>query len=239
MDKILFASNNKGKWLELVDDFKMAGIDLLFAPEIPEIGHLNLDENDNTLEKNSEHKARQAFKQTGIPSLGDDSGIFIKELNGAPGVHSRRWFGTAEDDDTRNRKILKLMKDKTNRDVDLSTIFTLVSEDGVIFQKDITNKFYIADNIRGTQGFGYDPILEYPYDSFFFSIYDNRIDMIKKEFSNNDLFDLTTDSSSFLITLTFKKRMTVGELNQNQKNLLNNRGRVAYMIKEETLKNER
>lgn len=232
MDKILFASNNKGKWLELAEDFKLAGIDLLFAPEIPEIGHLNLDENDETLEKNSEHKARQAFEQTGIPSLGDDSGIFIKELNGAPGVHSRRWFGAAEDDNSRNEKILKLMKDKTNRDVDLRTIFTLVTENGVVFQEDITNKFYIADNIRGTQGFGYDPILEYPYESFFFSIYDSRADYIKREFSNRDLFDITIDSSSFSLKLAFKKRMTVGELNQNQKNLLNNRGRVAYIINE-------
>ena len=88
--KILFASNNRGKYDELAKDFSAAGLDLVFYADIG-LPKLNLPEDYEILAENAREKAVAAATVTGYYALGDDSGVFISCLDGFPGVHSRRW----------------------------------------------------------------------------------------------------------------------------------------------------
>lgn len=81
--KILFASNNHGKYMELVKDFKDVGIDLLFYKDIQD-EKLILEENSEILAVNAREKARQAARQTGYMCLGDDSAICVRALDYFP-----------------------------------------------------------------------------------------------------------------------------------------------------------
>lgn len=78
MIDILFASNNKGKYDELVEDFKNVGINLIYD------GNLELHEDAETLRENSMEKAIQASVQKNMYSLSDDSGVFIEALDYFP-----------------------------------------------------------------------------------------------------------------------------------------------------------
>ena len=67
--------------------------------------------------------------------------------------------GDFSDDKGRNEKILKLMEDESNRRVYLTSRFSLCNEDGELFKTVVKNPFYLAHEIHGEHGFGYDPIL--------------------------------------------------------------------------------
>ena len=205
--KILFASNNRDKWLELVDYFKEEGVELVMADK-----HLELDEEGCNLIENSALKAIAAARQTGMLSLGDDSGVYVKSLDYFPGVYSRRWLlGT---DNDRNLKLLKMMKNIKDRDAFLISRFTLADPTGnVLFTTIVENNFRIANDIYGKNGFGYDPIL-IPTDKMI-----------------NDLLNSSYDKTVWPDELVKNlNKMTIAELTQIQKNQLNNRGRIAKPI---------
>ena len=185
----------------------MNGLELVFD------GNLDLNENKESLEKNAIEKARSALKEREEfeYSLGDDSGVFVDALDGFPGVHSRRWFGDPKNDSGRNQEILRLLDSEENRNAHLITAFALAKrekEEVVI----VDNLFYISFEEKGKHGFGYDAILipseQLVLDSKARGISDERI----KELINN--------------------KITVAELTQEEKNAVNNRGRIAKQIKE-------
>lgn len=188
--KILFASNNRGKYDELVQDFYTVGFELVYD------GNLNLPETSNRLSENAYTKAAAAAKEKGMVALGDDSGIFIEALDYFPGVYSRRWFGDENDDHSRNQQILRLMKDEDDRTAYLISRFSLVDPNGKeLFNTKVENKFYISREELGTNGFGYDNIL-IPSE-----------EMVKR-INTTDCF-------------------TIGTYTQEEKNIINNRGRIA------------
>lgn len=174
--KILFASNNRGKFNELEKDFKDIGIQLVFKDEVLGEGKkLQLPEpSETSLRENAIDKARAAAQQTGLIALGDDSGVFIEELDYRPGVFSRRWLtqledGTpvpegAEGDMMRNLEILRLLKGlpAERRLAHLISRFALATPEGEVIGTTFSkNTFYIAEEPKtgGNSSFGYDPIL--------------------------------------------------------------------------------
>ena len=211
MYDIVFASNNKGKWLELYKDFERENINLILSKD-----HLNLIENDQILNINSFSKAESAAKQTGLMALGDDSGLCCTSLGYAPGVNSRRWFGNPADDKGRNRKLLELMeeyKGDDEREAFLISHFTLVDKDGrKLFTTFVKNRFIIADEIHDDHGFGYDAILIPDKNLVAVAVAENRI---KPERAVEII----------------QKRLTIGQLSQEEKNAINDRGRIAKEIK--------
>jgi non-canonical purine NTP pyrophosphatase (RdgB/HAM1 family) len=155
MIKLLLASNNKGKYDELVDAFAKEGIELLFD------GDLDLIEDSFTLELNSISKAQCAAKQRNMYALSDDTGFFIPALDYFPGVHANRWMeGSWED---KRKTILKMMEGKTDRRAYLLSKFALSDPSGtIIAQYEVKNWYQIGyeDHIDSEHPtFGYNPML--------------------------------------------------------------------------------
>ena len=215
--KILFASNNRKKFDELEKDFAEVGLQLIFKDDV--IGSenkLDLPETSATsLNENAITKAVSAAKQTNMLALGDDSGVFIEELDFCPGVFSRRWLqqltdGTevpegAEGDLIRDAEILKKLEGvpMERRLAHLISRFALATPDGKILCKTFSkNTFYIANEIKtgGSSAFGYDPIL------------------IKKP-NETDGIEQYKIECKYLGDGT-----TIGCLSQEEKNFINNRG---------------
>lgn len=206
---------NRGKYDELVDDFASAGVELIFKPD------LVLSENSEVLKENAYMKALQAAQQTGLPALGDDSGIFIEALDFFPGVHSRRWTGSDEDDECRNNKIIAMMSTETNRTVYLISRFAIVNPEGrMLGESKTSNKFNIAYTSRGDNGFGYDRILEVRTDNW------------------DERKDPSLYGDALMYTRSFGYAPTVAELDQWHKNALNQRGKCIAIELAEVLNDE-
>lgn len=95
--KLLIATSNRAKLadfkLYLSDDYTVLGID--------DIGiKLKIPEGIDSIEDNAIAKARAYAVKTGLMCLGDDTGFFIEELNGEPGVALRRWGGELPEETT-------------------------------------------------------------------------------------------------------------------------------------------
>lgn len=96
-DKIVIASNNKGKIAELTDLLGPLGMTPVAQGEL---GVGEAEEPAVTFVENAILKARHASRITGLPALADDSGLAVDCLNGQPGVRSARYAGdNASDQD--------------------------------------------------------------------------------------------------------------------------------------------
>jgi XTP/dITP diphosphohydrolase len=120
------------------------------------------EETGATFAENSRLKARYYAEATGLTSVADDSGLEIDALDGAPGVHSARWYGT--DYDVKFRKIYELLGSRPPLDSTARFVchVTLASPEAVLFEADGIIEGRVAPQPRGTNGFGYDPIFFYP-----------------------------------------------------------------------------
>jgi XTP/dITP diphosphohydrolase len=118
------------------------------------------DETGTTFCENAAIKAEYVAKATGIVALGDDSGLSVWSLNGAPGLHSRRWSGENDSDAARNDLLLKTIESKDGNDRSASFLccVCLASPSGETSVADGECKGYILRERRGLLGFGYDPL---------------------------------------------------------------------------------
>ena len=119
-------------------------------------------EDGKTLEYNALKKARIIHQYTKLPTIGDDTGLFVDALNGNPGVYSSRY---ASENATYDENVNKLLKELKNvsweqRSAKFITVIAYVDKDvewvvrGKVEGKIINKKI-------GTSGFGYDPIFYY------------------------------------------------------------------------------
>ena len=89
--KIILASHNIHKMEEMKVMLKNLSVDVITLDNFPEIG--DIPETGKTLEENALLKARIVNEITGLPAIGDDTGLEVDALNGAPGVYSARYAG--------------------------------------------------------------------------------------------------------------------------------------------------
>ena len=103
MHKIILASGNPGKLVELAELLADSGIELVSKREfdIPDP-----DETGTTFVENAIIKARHTAERTGLPALADDSGICVDALQGAPGLDSALYAGTHGADEANNARLL-------------------------------------------------------------------------------------------------------------------------------------
>lgn len=118
---------------------------------------LDLPETGATLDANALQKARFAHERTGLTCIADDTGLEVEALGGAPGVRSARYAGEAKDPLANMRKLLDALKDKDDRSARFRTVIALITDEGEhLFEGEV--KGTITEELRGTGGFGYDPI---------------------------------------------------------------------------------
>lgn len=162
--KIVLASRNKKKKAELQTLLSqyIDGIEILSLDDAGIYGEI--EENGETFEENALIKARTAAS-SGYIGVGDDSGLSVDALGGAPGVYSARYAGEHGNDEANNELLLKNLEGATDRTARfVCTIACVFPEDDerepVIVRGEVEGR--IINERRGDGGFGYDPIFYYP-----------------------------------------------------------------------------
>jgi XTP/dITP diphosphohydrolase len=152
----IIASNNAHKVSEIQlligSAFELKTLaDIGFTEDIPETG--------DTLIANALIKARHIYEIYKQNCFADDSGLEIEALDGAPGVYSARFAGEPVNHQKNNEKVLHALLGKTNRNASFKTVIALIFEgEEFIFEGKIDGK--ITEHLRGSNGFGYDPIFQ-------------------------------------------------------------------------------
>ncbi|MDD4688298.1 MAG: RdgB/HAM1 family non-canonical purine NTP pyrophosphatase [Eubacteriales bacterium] len=163
MNKILLATNNANKLREFRQIFEGSGIQIVSPKEIG-ISH-DVDEDADTFKGNAYKKAYEFMKISGLPSVADDSGLCVVALDGQPGVYSARFAsksGENSDDNANNEKLLRLMKDKTDRRGYYVCALALVDTDESVIEVEGECWGEIAHERSGEGGFGYDCLFYLP-----------------------------------------------------------------------------
>lgn len=151
--KIIVGTHNKGKFREL---------SYLLPKNLKKLSpiHFNIKspkETGNSFKANSELKAKYFFKKTNIPSISDDSGLCVKQLDNKPGIHSARWAKRNGGFKLAMKKIIKLLEKKNNKAKFVCSLTLQLSD-----KKKITVQGEVKGNISlrvlGNKGFGYDSI---------------------------------------------------------------------------------
>ena len=160
MKSIILASNNKDKVKEVKEILK--GYDIIYMKEAGI--DVDIEENGTTFEENALIKARAIMKLTGQITMADDSGLEIDYLNKAPGVYSARFMGHDTSYDIKNKALIQKLEgvkgsDRSGRFV---CAIAVCFPDGREIVKRGTMEGLIAEEIKGDNGFGYDPIVYLP-----------------------------------------------------------------------------
>ena len=162
MKKLLIATNNKGKVVELQDLLKDTGIELITPADINLI--LEVEEDGATYAENASKKAIAFAHASGLISLADDSGLEVEALDGAPGLYSARYHPKpgANDADRRAYMIENLRGKPHPWTAHFhATIAVAIPEQDVHIVEGNCYGVIIPEE-RGTGGFGYDPIFLFP-----------------------------------------------------------------------------
>lgn len=160
--KILLASNNKGKLLEIKRILGDIYPDMVTSADIGL--DLDVDEDGDTFLANATKKAVAFMRATGMDALADDSGLCVDALGGAPGVHSARYAGGHGDDEQKNIKLLAELEGVRDRRARFVCCMVLARTDGSIVSAQAESHGLILDRLAGQGGFGYDPLF---YDEHF------------------------------------------------------------------------
>ena len=122
------------------------------------------EETGTTYAENALIKARAAMRATGATALGDDSGLEVDALGGAPGLYSARFGGPGLDDAGRYRLLLERLRDvePARRTARFRSMIAIVDPDGRERVVEGIVEGVIAEAPRGDNGFGYDPVFFYP-----------------------------------------------------------------------------
>ncbi len=155
------ATNNAHKLREiqqiLGSEYEVKGLqDIGCTEDIPETC--------DTLQGNALQKARYVWEHYGLSCFADDTGLEVEALNGAPGIYTAR-FGAMNgygDDHNTNANIQCLMdrlQGQENRNARFRTVIALIQDGREMLFEGIVNG-YIVTELRGTDGFGYDPVFE-------------------------------------------------------------------------------
>jgi len=163
MKQLVLASSNPGKLAELASIL----IPLGYQPhpqsqwQVPDV-----IENGTSFLENALLKARNAAAHSGLPALGDDSGLVVASLDGKPGIYSARFAGENASAAENNHKLLQEMSAVTgeNRQAYFYCVMVLVRSPEDPAPVIATGRWNgrILQQLRGEGGFGYDPLFEIP-----------------------------------------------------------------------------
>lgn len=151
--RLVIATGNNGKLREYQELLAGTGVELVaFDGEVDEVGE--------TYPENARLKAEAAHERTGLPALGDDSGVEVEALDGFPGIRSARLGPTQK---ARTAELLRRLEGKPRpwkaRFVCLVAV-AAAGQPTILFEGECRGE--IVPEWRGEAGFGYDPIFLVP-----------------------------------------------------------------------------
>ncbi|WP_281323811.1 non-canonical purine NTP diphosphatase [Flavobacterium sp. IMCC34518] len=152
--KIVFATNNKNKILE-IQSMLPESIEII---SLESIGCLeDIPETADTIEENAIMKANYVTEKYGYDCFADDTGLEVDSLDGEPGVYSARYAGEQRSSEDNMDKLLLNLEGKTDRVAQFKTVITLnLKGEQYLFTGIAKGEITLEKN--GNQGFGYDPI---------------------------------------------------------------------------------
>jgi len=161
--RLVLASANAGKLAEI--EALLAPLAVEVLPQ-PALGIAEAEEPHCTFLENALVKARHASRASGLPALADDSGLCVDALGGEPGVHSAYYAGregTREERDARNNaRLLRSLGDERAAHYVCVLVLLRHPEDPRPLVAEGLWHGDIARALRGSNGFGYDPLFYVP-----------------------------------------------------------------------------
>ena len=158
--KVVIASRNDHKIEEMRRILEQGGLDIELVgtgefPDLPDV-----EETCATFAANALLKARAVSEFTGLPAVGDDSGLCVDALNGMPGILSARWSGTHGNDQANLELLLAQISQvpPDRRGASFVCAAAYVHPDGTEFVVEGQMPGALIDTPRGENGFGYDPV---------------------------------------------------------------------------------
>lgn len=162
MTELVVATKNKKKLKEIKAILKGLRLRIGSWSDYRAIGRII--ENGKTFQENAVKKAVKIAQTTGKLALGEDSGLCVDALNGAPGVYSARFAGKNKSDAQNNLKLLHLIKDLplSKRKAHYTCAVALADKHGLIGVVEGKCHGIIGFEEKGRYGFGYDPLFVIP-----------------------------------------------------------------------------
>lgn len=160
MKQLVIATHNRDKFREMSEALSGIGWEILPAfgfPGVPEVV-----EDGTTLEENSAKKASEISRFTGLAALSDDTGLFVDALQGAPGIYAARYAGEGCSYADNVQKLLGALQGvpRDQRRAVFRTVVTIHYPNGSRDQVSGEVEGTILGAVRGSQGFGYDPVFQ-------------------------------------------------------------------------------
>ena len=164
--KVILASNNKHKLDEIKKILTPLGYDVVSQAEAGV--DIDVEETGTTFEENAALKAQAVYDLTGTAVISDDSGLEVDYLNGAPGVYSHRYAGENATDADRCAKLLSELNgvETAKRTARFVCVLCFIDDKGEKLVIRGTVEGIIGTELKGENGFGYDPVFMYGDRSF-------------------------------------------------------------------------
>ena len=151
--KLVMATNNANKLREAREILAPLGIEVISQREAG--ADCEPEENGTTFAENAMIKARAVYDAVKLPTIADDSGLCVNALDGRPGVYSARYAPKGQE----CQKLLEEMKDIPDDKRTASFKCTIAYiDDNETMTLSGACIGYIGHEMRGTNGFGYDPV---------------------------------------------------------------------------------
>ena len=161
-NRIVFATGNEGKMREIRMIMADIGIPVVSMKEAGVSA--DIEENGKTFEENAVIKAKTVMELTGEMAMADDSGLEIDYLGGAPGIYSARYMGEDTPYSIKNAALIEKLSEAQGEERSARFVCAIacVMPDGTTLTSLGVMEGRIDHEIKGENGFGYDPIFYLP-----------------------------------------------------------------------------
>lgn len=157
---IMIATGNAGKVKEFKQMLEPRGYIVKSLKDLEE--PIEIIEDGTTFKENAIIKAQTVVDKLGMMAIADDSGLEIDAWDKKPGVQSARFLGHDTPYDYKNKVIVERMENEENRNCRYVCAIAICrpNEEPIVFEDSVECE--IVHEIKGENGFGYDPIVYYP-----------------------------------------------------------------------------
>lgn len=177
---LIFATANDHKSREVAQILDQEWLDIKSLKDVGWVG--DIAETGTTLQENALIKARAVHTKLGGHVFSEDTGLEVMSLGMAPGVYTARYAGPGKDAQLNMSKVLNGLSQGQSRTARFRTVVALIWEGRELLFEGLVNG-QIATEMKGDEGFGYDPIfMPYGYDRTFAQMGDQEKNAISHRY---------------------------------------------------------